>query len=335
MRKHMPSVHQIKAAVHEKTALWKEVKLQTYFTGHGRIDYFIVSDNNKKEGFLASGHNAALLTQPEKALFRQLEKDYKDVKCDVKEQATVVQDIRDSRAERVPWLHDKTQIPPHLTSLADEEIWSSYKLPPKKELDGDSEDAEDPNLVRILVAAEAVLRDAYRLCSDTSPDRKMTQQRANILNEFYAGASGKADGFRYFKNASTLVTYFTTMKQLLVYYYRVVYSEDGHFTRIKARLDQRLPGDVIQPTQPQIQAMDEIIEALDLEDQEEAELALKHAIRRLYLALICQTVGSVPFKSPVLSFCAMLSRKVRGKGRGLWEEPGNFNSHLSALTWTA
>lgn len=77
------------------------------------------------------------------------------------------------------------------------------------------------------------------------------------------------------------------------------------------------------------------MEALALEDEEEAELALKHTIRRLYLALICQTVGSVPFKSPVLSFCAMLSRKVRGKGRGLWEESGNFNSHLLALTWTA
>ncbi|KUJ07668.1 uncharacterized protein LY89DRAFT_742439 [Mollisia scopiformis] len=32
----------------------------------------------------------------------------------------------------------------------------------------------------------------------------MTQQRANILNEFYAGASGRSDGFRYYKNASTL-----------------------------------------------------------------------------------------------------------------------------------
>jgi hypothetical protein len=81
--------------------------------------------------------------------------------------------------------------------------------------------------------------------------------------------------------------------------------------------------------------MDKIIGALDLEDKEEAELALKYAIRRLYLALICYTIGSVPFKSPVLSFCAILSRKVRGKGRGLWEEPGNFNSYLSALTWTA
>lgn len=63
--------------------------------------------------------------------------------------------------------------------------------------------------------------------------------------------------------------------------------------------------------------MDEIMEALALEDEEEAELALKHAIRRLYLALICQTIGNVPFKSPVLSFCAILSRKVRGKGQGL------------------
>jgi len=60
--------------------------------------------------------------------------------------------------------------------------------------------------------------------------------------------------------------------------------------------------------------MDEIIEALAIKDIEEAELALKHAIWRLYLALICYTISSVLFKSPVLSFCAILSRKVRGKG---------------------
>lgn len=64
---------------------------------------------------------------------------------------------------------------------------------------------DDPDLIRILVAAESMLRDAYDLCSETSPDRKMTQQRANILNKFYAGASGRSAGFRYFKNESTLV----------------------------------------------------------------------------------------------------------------------------------
>jgi hypothetical protein len=100
-----------------------------------------------------------------------------------------------------------------------------------------------------------------------------------------------------------------------VYYYRIVHYEGGYFTRAKP--EQVLPRDVIQPTAPQIQAMDEIMEALVLEDKEEAELALKHAIRRLYLALICHTISSMPFKSLVLSFCAMLSRKVRGKGRGL------------------
>ncbi|PQE10616.1 telomere-associated recq protein [Rutstroemia sp. NJR-2017a WRK4] len=218
----MPAVHQIKAAVYEETVLWKEVKL------HGRIDYFVVVDvdDQEKEKALEPTRDS-----PEKELFEKLEQDCKEMKCDLEEQAAVVQDIGDSRSERVPWLHDLTGFPYHLTTLKDEEIWSSYKLPPKKELEVGSKGAADPDLVRIVGAAEAVLRGAYRLYSDTSPERKMTQQRANILNEFYTGASGKVGGFRRFKNASTLVTYFTTMKQLLVYYYRVVYREDGYFTR--------------------------------------------------------------------------------------------------------
>jgi hypothetical protein len=253
-----------------------------------------------------------------------LEEDYKDIKHDIKEQASMVRDFGDSRSERIPWLEQTG--PSHLVGLKDDQVKSSYELPPKKETDTAVVDA---NLVRIVTAAEAVLRDAYLLCSDMSPDRKMTQQQANILNEFYARASGTSDGFQYFKNASTLVTYFTTMKQLLVYYYHVVHCKDRHFDQPTE--DQAMPLDIIQSTKQQVQAMDDIIRTLDSKD----DISLKHAIRRLYLVLICHTVGSEPFKSAVLSFCAMLSRKVRGKGRGLWEEPGNFNSHLSALTWTA
>jgi hypothetical protein len=96
-----------------------------------------------------------------------------------------------------------------------------------------------------------------------------------------------------------------------------------------------LPCDIIQPTAPQIKAIDEIMDALAVEDAEEAEQVLKYTVRRLYLALICYIVGSVLFQPPVLSFYTILSRKVRGKGRGLWEEPGNFNSYLSVLIWTA
>jgi hypothetical protein len=96
-----------------------------------------------------------------------------------------------------------------------------------------------------------------------------------------------------------------------------------------------MPKDIIQPTAQEAQVMEEIVDALALGKEDKDDVLLKRAVRRLYLALICQTVGSVPFKSRVLSFCAMLNRKVRGKGRGLWEEPGSFNGHLSALTWTA
>lgn len=330
MKEHMASIHKIKATEHKVNPLWKECKLQTYFTGHGRIDYFVVTEGPSQSS--RSNLDSARLTKTEEDLFVKLEKVYEGVKVDLEEQASIVHDFGDSRSERIPWL-EMTAFPYHMARLKDEEIQGSYKLPPKKELDEDARGAADPDLVRILVAAESVLRDAYQLCSDNSPDRKMTQQRANILNEFYAGASGRADGFRHFKNPSTLTKYFAAMKQLLVYYYRVVYCEGGHFTR--SYPDQKLPRDVIQPTALQIQAMDEIMEALACEDKEKGELAVKHAIRRLYLALICHIVGSVPFKSPVLSFCAMLSRKINRKGQGQWEEAGNFNSHLSALTWTA
>lgn len=224
--------------------------MQSYFTTRSRVDYFVVTEEKAEDGSRGVPVDSIPLSQPEKDLFVKLEKDYDDVKVDIEEQASIVHDIGDSRSERVPWLHDLTGFPYHMPNLKGKEIWSLYKLLPKKDLDSSSENAKDPDLVRILAAAEAMLRDAYRLCSNTSPDRKMTQQRANILNEFYTGASGKADGFRYFKNASTLVTYFTTMKQLLVYYYRVVYCDDGHFTR--AQPEQTLPGDVIQPTAPQI-----------------------------------------------------------------------------------
>lgn len=76
------------------------------------------------------------------------------------------------------------------------------------------------------------------------------------------------------------------------------------------------------------------MEILDFKNREETELALRHTIRRFYFALICQTIGSILFKSLVLSFCTMFSRKIQGSGvgQGPLIKPGNYNSHLSALT---
>ncbi|KFY96556.1 hypothetical protein V500_02410 [Pseudogymnoascus sp. VKM F-4518 (FW-2643)] len=151
MKEHVSSSYKVKAAEHKTRQLWKECTLQTYFVGKGRIDYFVVVDN-KKEEKLNTRELSKPLKEEEKALFIKLEEDYQDVKGDIKEQASIVHDFADSKSER------------------DEEIWYSYKLLLKKEVDGGAEGAIDPNLVCILAAAEAMLRDAYKLCSDSSPD---------------------------------------------------------------------------------------------------------------------------------------------------------------------
>lgn len=232
---HVSKIHEIKPKEHSKTPLWRSCKLQTFFTAKGLINYFVVLEGINPVAL-------APLPKPTEDLFEMLKQDLGKVKSDMQEQAGIVSDFGDSRSERVPWL-ERTGFPNHLAKLKDEEIRSSFQLPSKKELGGATEDATDSDLVEIILAAEIVLRDAHGLCSDISPNRKMTQQRAVILNDFYSDASGKAKGFRDFKIPSTLVTYFTTMKQLLVYYYRVVYKSDGHFT--PSEPDQMLPKQII------------------------------------------------------------------------------------------
>ncbi|PCD22149.1 hypothetical protein AU210_015948 [Fusarium oxysporum f. sp. radicis-cucumerinum] len=324
--------------------LWRACKLQTYFTAKGLIDYFLVEEDPSLPttgGALAgSGLAMGSTSQEEGELFEDLKADIIQASRDLDKEAEIVQDVEASRADRVPWLVH-TGFPTHLQGLRDTEIKSS----------------------RILAAAESLLRDAYKLCSDKSPDRKMTQQRAKRLSNFRSDdsnmSSAKASKFRSFKNESSLTSYFRITKQLLAYYYRVVYRDDGHFTR---EGENHVPRDIIETTPLQRQAMEDVISALRRRDKavkgasscdekegiansdyDKCDAELKHTIRKFYISLICQTVGSRPFRSAILSFCAMLSRKKaltrrvdnEQHKRCTWREPGNFNSNLSALTWTA
>lgn len=75
MKRHVASTHNLEAKAHRNIPLWKECKLQTYFTGKGRIDYFVVVDNiNGKSSFTLD--LATLLKEEEKDLFIKLENDY-------------------------------------------------------------------------------------------------------------------------------------------------------------------------------------------------------------------------------------------------------------------
>ena len=71
-----------------------------------------------------------------------------------------------------------------------------------------------------------------------------------------------------------------------------------------------VPHDTIVVTKSQQQTINAIIDTICLGPSEEANLALKHSIQRLYIALIYHHMGSEPFRSPILSFCAMLSHRV-------------------------
>jgi hypothetical protein len=54
------------------------------------IDYFVVINNKKKRKVPKQASDSVLLTQPEKELFEKLEKDYKNIKCDLEEQVIIV-----------------------------------------------------------------------------------------------------------------------------------------------------------------------------------------------------------------------------------------------------
>lgn len=97
-----------------------------------------------------------------------------------------MQDFGDSRLARVPWL-ERMAFPSYMASLKYGENRGSFKLPSRMTAaagtgtsTNKNEDSEDRELRGILNAAEVVLQDAYNLYSDTSPNRKITQQRAKF-----------------------------------------------------------------------------------------------------------------------------------------------------------
>jgi hypothetical protein len=179
-------VHVRKASEHTNAmSLWRTCKLQTYFTAKGFIEYFVVEEDPSLSttGAALAGSGPAIESPSpeERKLFEDLKADIIQASRDLDEEAEIVQDVEASRADRVPWLVH-TGFPTHLQGLRDAEIMSAYALP--RSGDGDDDDDgegegsagdTDIDLRRILAAAESTLRDAYKLCSDKSPDRKMTQ----------------------------------------------------------------------------------------------------------------------------------------------------------------
>jgi hypothetical protein len=54
------------------------------------IDYFVIINNKKKEKVFKQTSDSVLLIQPKKELFEKLEKDYKNIKYNLKEQIIII-----------------------------------------------------------------------------------------------------------------------------------------------------------------------------------------------------------------------------------------------------
>ena len=336
--------------------LWQACHLQTYFTAGGLINYFLVSGDGEGEETDAAGmagQAQQMQPVPPPSHVRALDRiraDAEEAARDKAAQAAQVEAMDCARADREPWLL-RCGFPDHLRGLADGEIRSSYQLPRRNCGQKAAASPEDADLIRILEAADIYLKNAYRLCSDNSEDSMMTAQRARRLAEFYAGSTGeegKHGRFRAYKNPSTLEKYFGKAKQLLAYWYRVLHSEGGHFTRAEGG---RVPADCINPTDEQMDAWGQVIYALQDEDDRnhnnsstnsngnnnnnndnddneddnddndsvnaggDLPLRLPRVVGNFFLSLIQHTVSSKPFQSAVLSFCAMASRVIRAGKR--------------------
>lgn len=137
MHDHAPA-HGKKASQHTSDApLWRACKLQTYFTAKGRIDYFVVAEEERPSpsSLPATGRGEPAPSQEEGKLFDDLKADIIQASHDLDSKAEIVQGVEVSRADRVPWLI-RTGFATHLQGLRDAEILSSYALPQSTDTGG-------------------------------------------------------------------------------------------------------------------------------------------------------------------------------------------------------
>ena len=146
---------------------------------------------------------------------------------------------------------------------------------------------------------------------------------------------GKTRAFDPYKEPGTLKSYFGISQRFLSYFHRVIFPDEYYFDIKDTDEQAERPEDVVAATDEQIAAWNDIWQTAkqdcQSEDEEEKKrVELQSRLLEMWMLIIGHDTGAQQYQSPLLSFCAMLSIKPSTKG---WLEPGNFNSHLSAMIW--
>jgi len=255
--------------------------------------------------------------------FQQQEDDIQQAHDRVAVAANVVEGFESHRSTVLPWLQT-TGIVDHVGGLKKDEVAAAVTSTVAE---------EESDLGCIFQTMECILREAHRQCFD-GPDCMLTWQCRVVLGRFQSAqveTLGRTRPFEPCKNPGTLQKYFKPAKQLLAYIYRVAANRDYHFSRDSEEL--RRPEDVVSLTSEQARAWRSIRRmAKDREDgsTSEPDTELHEQLLEFWMLLVRDTTGPQRYRSPLVSFCAMLSLR---RTTSSWVEPGNFSSHLSAMIW--
>jgi hypothetical protein len=155
---------------------------------------------------------------------------------------------------------------------------------------------------------------------------------------------GKTRPFDPYKGAKSLASYFRIALRFVSYFSRVVAPDKYYFSLVAGvddDVEDQRPEDIIKATDDQLVVWREICDLVrqirasrtedyDDSDNNDDDNVLKERLLKLWMLLICYTIGARRYRSLMLSFCAMLSIKPSIRS---WMEPGNFNSSLSAMIW--
>jgi hypothetical protein len=267
-------------------------------------------------------------TTNQKHLFFQAQKEeVKKTSSDLAEAANIVQGFDNHRSTVVPWLRE-TGIVKHIAQLKKDEIKAAIALP---SLDGENE------LREIVDAMESLLKEAHGLCFDGT-ECMLTWPCRVVLSRFQSSQVdmvGKTRAFDPYKEPGTLKSYFGISQRFLSYFHRVIFPDEYYFDIEDTGEQVERPEDVVIATDEQLAMWNDIWQIAKREcqsedDEETKRTELKDRLLEMWMLIIGHNTGARRYQSPLLSFCAMLSIKPSTKG---WLEPGNFNSHLSAMIW--
>ncbi len=112
------------------------------------------------------------------------------------------------------------------------------------------------------------------------------------------------------KEPRTLSAYFKLAKQFLSYVDRVAVCREYYFS-VDAEIEMRRPEDAIKLSDEQSKTWHSIRRIAQQMHSgcAEGEDDLEDELVRMWMLLICHSTGAKRYRSPLLSFCAMLSIK--------------------------